>query len=103
MVRVVQDGDVCLVSMESPGFEQIQGSSKRHPADKRDPVIGQCVAFSRLFQNLSVHYDQIVEALTNPVKAEEPAEMDVAEEAWFAKFNVPPQKMMGDQQRDRKS
>ena len=102
-VRVVQDANVCLVTMETPGFEHILGSSKRHPADKGDPIIGQCVAFGRLFQTLSGHYDSIVEALKKPVEVEEPAEMDVAEEAWFAKFQVPPEKMMGDNQQKEKT
>ncbi len=101
-IRVVQDADVCILSMETQGFEHIQGSSKRHPADDRNPVIGQCVAFGRLFNNLATHYDQVVDALMQPpVIVEEPTEMDVAEALWFEKYNVPPQEMMGDNQRDR--
>ncbi len=96
-VRVVQDRDVCIVNMETPGFDQIQGSSKRHPADTPNPIVGQCVAFARLFNHLSIHYEQIVDALQQPPEIEEP-EMDVAEARWFGQFNVPPQEMMGNNQ-----
>ncbi len=106
VIRVVQGRDVCIVNMETPGFENIQGSSKRHPDDTPDPIVGQCVAFGRMFQNLATHYEQIVQALQHPIEpSEEPAEMDVAEAAWFDRFNNPdnipsdvPSQEMGDNQ-----
>ena len=93
-VRVAQDEDVCIASMATAGFENIQGSSKRHPNDTFHHMIGECVAFARLFKNLSEHYEQIVLALQNPPELiEDPTEMDVAEVAWLHQFGVPIKEM----------
>ena len=90
-IRVAQDKDVCIVSMETPGFENIQGSSKRHPTDTFHHTIGECVAFGRLFKTLSEHYEQIVIALQNPPDPE--TGTSLLETAWLQQFGVPSQEM----------
>ena len=93
-IRVAQDEDVCIATMVSPGFENIQGSSKRHPKDTFHHTIGECVAFERLFENLAEHYGHIVQALQNPPESvEENAEINIAEAAWLQQFGVPLKEM----------
>ncbi len=91
-IRVVQNDDVCILNMETEGFGHIQGSSKRHPADTNNPVIGQCVAFERLFKSLGEHYGEIVEILMAPPKSKDDLPViDLAEAAWFEQFAIPAQ------------
>ncbi len=94
-VRVVQDDDVTMVIMETEGFGHISGSSKRHPADEPNPIIGQCVAFGRLFRSLADHYDEVTEILLK--EADQKGEILVVnqvEAEYLQQFDVPPSEMM---------
>ena len=96
-IRVAQDEDVCIVTMATPGLDHINGSSKRHPKDTFHHTIGECVAFSRLFETLSDHYEEVVKALqtaqqTSPDQEQE-TEVDIAEAVWLQQFGVPSQEM----------
>ncbi len=95
-IRVVQDDEVTMVAMETEGFGHISGSAKRHPADEVNPVIGQCVAFSRLFSALADHYDEVTETLIG--EAEQKGEdlvINPVEVEWLQQFDVPSSEMMG--------
>ena len=93
-IRVVQDDEVTMVAMETEGFGHISGSAKRHPADEVNPVIGQCVAFSRLFSALADHYDEVTETLIG--EAEQKGEdlvINPVEVEWLQQFDVPSSEM----------
>ncbi len=95
-IRVVQDDEVTMVAMETDGFGHISGSAKRHPADEHNPVIGQCVAFSRLFSALADHYDEVTETLIGEVEQKgEDLVVNPVEAEWLQQFDVPSSEMMG--------
>ncbi len=83
-----------MVAMETDGFGHILGSAKRHPADEVNPIIGQCVAFSRLFSALVDHYDEVTETLLG--EAEQKGEdlvINPVEVEWLQQFDVPSSEM----------
>lgn len=93
-IRITQDSDVTIATIESEGFDHIAGSAKRHPADTNDPIIGQVVALERMFANLTDHYQsvrQILKAAPTGVAAEDPA--DDPEANFWVQFGVPPEEL----------
>ncbi len=93
-VRIVQDDQVTMVAMETEGFGHLVGSAKRHPIDDHNPVIGQCVALSRMFRKVADHYDLIVEALTpDQSPTGEMVVVNPVEADWLKHYNVPSEEM----------
>jgi Rv2632c-like len=89
-VRVVQDDQVTVVAMETEGFGHISGSAKRHPADEHNSVIGQCVAFSRLFGKLADHYNEVTETLIREAEQKgEAVDVDLVEAEWLKQYGIP--------------
>ncbi len=96
-VRVIQDDQVTMVAMETEGFGHISGSAKRHPNDTPNSIIGQCVAFGRLFSKLSDHYDEVTKTLIEEADQKKKGEILIANPAeveWLQQFDVPPSEMM---------
>ncbi len=93
VVRVVQDDDVAVASLETDGFGHVMGSARRHPADTPNLVLGQCVAFGRLFRNLAGHYDQVVATLMSEADEPEDLVQDPVEAEWLRQYGIPSEEM----------
>lgn len=89
-LRISQDDQVTVATIEFPGFEHLIGSAKRHPKDPHVPVVGQWFALQRLFQQVADHYQNICQNYKIvDVDHSQPEEQPSQDDYWD-ELGVPP-------------